>query len=62
MVNLYEDVSPDLLRTLANLTVTGRTLVDEQAPLRELLPAVRGTAERGDRLLDDNGDKLKPVA
>ena len=54
----YELAAPDLLTSLANLTVTARTVTDQEAQITDLLPAVTGMATTGARLLEDNERSL----
>ncbi|MFZ2173764.1 MAG: MCE family protein [Rhodococcus sp. (in: high G+C Gram-positive bacteria)] len=48
------DATPDLMRLLDNLTVTGRTALDEEANLNAVLLAVTGLSNQGTALVSDN--------
>ncbi|WP_157574194.1 MCE family protein [Nocardia jejuensis] len=69
VTNLYADVMPDLLRTTGNMTVTGGTLVDQQANLDRVLLNLVGLANDTGGVLKDNAqplvtalDLLRPTA
>ncbi|MBP2364799.1 MCE family protein [Pseudonocardia parietis] len=55
---LYADVAPDLLRVLDNLTVTGRTVVDQADQLDAFLAGVTLLARTGDDVLRENHEGL----
>lgn len=54
VTNLYGDVTPDLLKTLDNLTFTSGTVVSEQANLDKLLLGVTGLGDTGADVLNTN--------
>jgi len=56
--NLYADVTPDLIRLLDNLTVTGHTLVDRRDDLHKLLPELADAAHSGRELFAENDEDL----
>ncbi|HEX4249826.1 MAG TPA: MCE family protein, partial [Pseudonocardia sp.] len=58
VTQLYADVTPDLVGLLANLAVTGDTLVDSRDDLRKLLPELADAAHSGHRLFDESSDDL----
>lgn len=57
----YATAAPDLLRTLANLTVTSDTVVTDQQQLAALLVAVTGSARTTGDLLGSNEHNLIAV-
>lgn len=56
VTQLYADVTPDLVGLLANLTVTGDTLVDRREDLHKLLPELADAAHSGHRVFDESDD------
>jgi phospholipid/cholesterol/gamma-HCH transport system substrate-binding protein len=60
--DVYQAVAPDLLGVLADLTVTGRTIVARQAQLAALLRTTTTAADETDGLLAANGDRLIRLA
>jgi virulence factor Mce-like protein len=50
-LNSFADAAPDLVRTAENATVIGRTIVDEQDNLDELLVSVIGLGDVGNDVL-----------
>jgi phospholipid/cholesterol/gamma-HCH transport system substrate-binding protein len=69
VTNLYADTAPDLLRTTDNVTVTGKTLVDEEHNFDGMLANLIGLANTTQPILSDNEkplvtalDLLRPTA
>ncbi|MDP3968175.1 MAG: MCE family protein [Nocardioides sp.] len=58
VADVYRDATPDLLRALDGLTVTGATVVDQQAELGRFFDDVGGVARTGARVLRDNREGL----
>lgn len=56
--NIYADVAPDLLRTIQNATVTGRTLVAKRLQLDASLVGLTGLGNDGADLLTENENPL----
>lgn len=54
----YADASPDLVRTLANATAVGDTVVDQQHDLDALLLSAIGLADVGSEVVSTNRDPL----
>ena len=54
----YADAMPDLLRTLANASVTGDTVVEQRAALATLYADVATLGETARAFLDRNGDSI----
>lgn len=58
VADVYDSAAPDLLQTLRNLNVTGRTIVQKRTTIETLIPAVTGFAGKGDRFMQENGPKI----
>ncbi len=56
--DIYADATPDLVRTLKNLNVTSATIVEKEAAIEALIPAVTSTSEKATRFMMDNGNKI----
>jgi len=56
--DIYSDAAPDLLQTLRNLNVTSKTITDKQATIEDIIPMVTGTAQKGERFMEENGPKI----
>lgn len=54
VLNTFADVTPDLMRTLANASRLSATIVDEQANLDRFLISVIGVAEIGNEVIGGN--------
>jgi phospholipid/cholesterol/gamma-HCH transport system substrate-binding protein len=54
----YDLAAPDLVRMLRNLTVTGRTVVEQEAQVQAFFADVAGVSRTGARLLRDNEENL----
>lgn len=61
VAQLYADVAPDLLHTLDNATVTGRTIVDQADQLDTFLLEVTTYSRTADQVLGENKDRLITV-
>jgi phospholipid/cholesterol/gamma-HCH transport system substrate-binding protein len=61
VADAYDDAAPDLLDTLANLTVTSRTVTDKQRDLDTFFGDVGGLADTTTRVLGDNESDLIQV-
>ncbi|MEV0799870.1 MCE family protein [Kribbella sp. NPDC050281] len=55
---LYGDATPDLVRALRNLTVTGNTVVEKQAQLQKFFVDVQGLSSTTNTFLKQNEDKV----
>lgn len=54
----YDLAAPDLVRMLRNVTVTGRTVIEEEAQLQAFFSDVAGVSRTGTRVLADNEQNL----
>lgn len=54
----YDLAAPDLIRVLRNLTVTGRTVLDEQAQVETFFGDIAGVSRTGTDVLRDNEANL----
>lgn len=54
----YDLAAPDLVRMLRNVTVTGRTVVEDEAQLQAFFSDVAGVSRTGTRVLADNEQNL----
>ncbi|WP_341268300.1 MCE family protein [Gordonia malaquae] len=61
-LDTFADLSPDLMTTLRNLTVTSRTVVDDQAALTSFLLSFTRFGNTGDRFMTDAGKPLVKAA
>ncbi|MFF2552987.1 MCE family protein [Nocardia sp. NPDC058058] len=68
VTNLYADTAPDLLRTTGNMTVTGKTIVDETSNFDAVLLNLIGLADttggvlgQNERSLIDSLNLLRPT-
>jgi phospholipid/cholesterol/gamma-HCH transport system substrate-binding protein len=59
VTKVYAAATPDLARTVENLSVTSRTLVAEQSALPQLLASLTNTSNDTRELLDRNGKPLE---
>jgi phospholipid/cholesterol/gamma-HCH transport system substrate-binding protein len=59
--DVYADIMPELARLLENSTFTGKTVVAQEAELRELLTSVDALAVTTEQFLVDNGEALEEV-
>ncbi|TCC58793.1 MCE family protein [Kribbella pittospori] len=55
---LYGDATPDLVRALRNLTITGNTVVEKQAQLQKFFVDVQGLSSTTNTFLKQNEDKV----
>lgn len=58
VTNLYADTAGDLLRTVDNATVTGRTLTESESDMDALLTNLTGLADTTGAVLRDNENQL----
>lgn len=56
--DIYSDATPDLVRVLKNLNATSNTIVEKEAAIEALIPAVTSTSEKTTRFMLDNGNKI----
>lgn len=56
--DVYNSAAPDLLQTFRNLNVTNQTIIDKKSTIQELIPAVTQVADKGDRFVGDNTNKI----
>ncbi len=61
VANLYADIAPDLSHILESVTVTSRTLVEQQAQLDSFLFQVSKTGNQGGVFFGQNADALVSV-
>ncbi len=61
VANLYADIAPDLSHILESVTVTSRTLVEQQAQLDSFLFQVTRTGNQGGVFFGQNADALVSV-
>ena len=59
VLRLYGDVTPDILTTLSNVTVTARTVSDRSTSVKSVLASVKSVSDSGGRFLALNGDNLE---
>ncbi|MFI6673819.1 MCE family protein [Kribbella sp. NPDC050470] len=55
---LYGDATPDLVRALRNLTVTGNTVVEKQIQLQQFFVDVQRLSSTGNTFLKENEDRV----
>ncbi len=55
---LYGDATPDLVRALRNLTVTGNTVVDKQVQLQKFFVDVQNLSSTTNTFLKENDDRV----
>ncbi|TCM51872.1 MCE family protein [Kribbella sp. VKM Ac-2568] len=55
---LYGDVTPDLVRALRNLTITGNTVVEKEQQLQKFFTDVQTLSTTGDTFLKQNEDRV----
>ncbi|MFI7062012.1 MCE family protein [Kribbella sp. NPDC050124] len=55
---LYGDATPDLVRALRNLTVTGNTVVEKQVQLQQFFVDVQRLSSTGNTFLKENEDRV----
>ncbi|HEY4568580.1 MAG TPA: MCE family protein [Kribbella sp.] len=58
VANLYGDATPDLVRALRNLTITGNTVVEKQVQLQQFFVDVQTLSSTGNAFLKDNEDRV----
>ena len=58
VADIYDIAAPDLLGTLANLTVTSKTIVQKRREIDVFFGDIRGLARTSTRVLDDNEANL----
>ncbi|MDX6738281.1 MCE family protein [Actinocorallia sp. A-T 12471] len=58
---VYANATPDLMRALRNINVTSGTIVEKEAAIESLIPAVTAVADKGTRFMFDNGNKIVGV-
>jgi len=58
VANLYGDATPDLVRALRNLTITGNTVVEKQLQLQQFFVDVQTLSSTGNAFLKDNEDRV----
>jgi phospholipid/cholesterol/gamma-HCH transport system substrate-binding protein len=56
--DLYGDVTPDLVRALRNLTLTGNTVVEKEQQLQLFFTDVTAVSGSADTLLKENSDRI----
>jgi virulence factor Mce-like protein len=55
---IYGDATPDLVRALRNLTITGNTVVEKQQQLQTFFTDVQGLSNTGNNFLKQNEDRV----
>ena len=55
---IYGDVTPDLVRALRNLTITGNTVVEKEQQLQKFFTDVQTLSTTGDGFLKENEDRV----
>ena len=55
---IYSDATPDLVRALRNLTITGNTVVEKEQQLQRFFTDVQGLSNTGNNFLKDNEDRV----
>ncbi|MGW7684588.1 MCE family protein [Kribbella sp. NPDC054772] len=58
VANLYGDATPDLVRALRNLTITGNTVVEKQLQLQQFFVDVQNLSTTGNAFLKENEDRV----
>ena len=58
VADLYGDATPDLVRALRNLTITGNTVVEKQKQLQQFFVDVQNLSTTGNTFLKDNEDRV----
>jgi phospholipid/cholesterol/gamma-HCH transport system substrate-binding protein len=58
VADLYGDATPDLVRALRNLTITGNTVVEKQKQLQQFFVDVQNLSTTGDTFLKANEDRV----
>ena len=56
--NLYGDATPDLVRALRNLTITGNTVVEKEQQLQKFFVDVQNLSTTGNSFLKENEDRV----
>jgi virulence factor Mce-like protein len=56
--DLYGDVTPDLVRALRNLTITGNTVVEKEQQLQQFFGNVQNLSTTGNAFLKENEDRV----
>ncbi|TDW88893.1 MCE family protein [Kribbella sp. VKM Ac-2566] len=56
--DIYGDATPDLVRALRNLTITGNTVVEKQKQLQQFFVDVQNLSTTGDTFLKANEDRV----
>jgi phospholipid/cholesterol/gamma-HCH transport system substrate-binding protein len=58
VAQLYGDATPDLVRALRNLTITGNTVVEKQVQLQKFFVDVQKLSTSGNTFLKENEDRV----
>ena len=58
VAQLYGDATPDLVRALRNLTITGNTVVEKQVQLQKFFVDVQKLSTTGNTFLKENEDRV----
>jgi len=58
VAQLYGDATPDLVRALRNLTITGNTVVEKQVQLQKFFVDVQALSTTGNTFLKENEDRV----
>jgi phospholipid/cholesterol/gamma-HCH transport system substrate-binding protein len=58
VAQLYGDATPDLVRALRNLTITGNTVVEKQVQLQKFFVDVQALSTTGNAFLKENEDRV----
>ncbi|HET6985598.1 MAG TPA: MCE family protein [Kribbella sp.] len=58
VAQLYGDATPDLVRALRNLTITGNTVVEKQVQLQKFFGDVQNLSSTGNTFLKENEDRV----
>jgi virulence factor Mce-like protein len=58
VTRLYADVTPELVRTVRNLSVTSQTVAAKESTLAGFLAGVTGMAHTATQVLDEDGDRI----
>lgn len=56
--DIYSAAAPDLLQTLRNLNVTGKTVTDKRRTIEDIIPMVTGFSNDTDRFMRHNAPKI----
>ncbi|WUJ72891.1 MCE family protein [Kribbella soli] len=56
--DLYGDATPDLVRALRNLTITGNTVVEKEQQLQQFFGNVQNLSTTGNAFLKENEDRV----